>query len=204
MYRLFILSAVTTLCVVGTPMYAGAQDFERPGLYIGGGWSRLGEQFGDDLNDEIESALEFDDADLSASDTDIYAGVIGVRVNSRLAFELVGEYYEDIPIDLSEAGIVQSGDVELMSGMLMGKLYLLTGRLQPYLMAGAGYLRAEIDFGDVDETADAPLGRAGVGIETYLTPNLALAVQAAYSRSLDSDLDELAFFNVGGSLMIRF
>jgi opacity protein-like surface antigen len=204
MYRLLGLGVIMTITIAGTPMYASAQDYERPGLYIGGGWSRLGEQFGDELNDEIESALDFDDADLSASDTDIYAGVIGVRFGSRFALELVGELYEDLPIDLSEAGIIRSGDVDLSSGMLMGKLYLLTGRIQPYIMAGAGYLRGEIDFGDVDETEYAPLGRAGVGVETYLTPNLVVALQAAYSESLDSDLDELAFFNVGGSLMIRF
>ena len=204
--RYLYVGGIALLAVlVAGPGRVAAQDFERPGLYLSGGWSRLGEQFGDELNDELENALEFDDADLSAGNTDVFSAAIGARLSPRFAIELVGERYEDLPIRLSFGGVTVSGDAKLTSAMLMGKLYLRTGRVQPYVMAGAGYLRGELDFGPIDETGHAAFGRAGLGVETYLSENLAVAVQGAYSRGLGSDeLDEIAFFTVGASLMIRF
>ena len=192
--------------VWAAPGTVRAQDFERPGLYVSGGWSRLGEQFGNQLDDELENALEFDDADLSAGDTDIWSATLGVRLGSRFALELVGERYEDIPLDLRFGGTAIDGDLELTSAMLMGKLYLFTGRLQPYLMAGAGYMRGELDFGAIEEDANIALGRAGLGVETYLTENLVLGLQGAYSRGFGSDdfADEIRFFTVGGQIMLRF
>lgn len=195
--------------VVAVPGGVRAQDFERPGVYLSGSWSLIGEQFGDDLNDELEEAFEFDSASLSTDHDDVYSGAIGLRFNPRFALELVGENYDDLSSE--ETGVtidgLSSGDLELWSVMLMGKLYMLTERFQPYLMAGAGYIRGELESGPLDETADSALGRVGLGVETYLNENLAVGVFGAYSRVIgddEFDNDELAFFNVGASLMVRF
>ncbi len=183
---------------------AAAQDFERSGLYVGGSWFRVGEQFGDELDEQVEDALDLDDADLSVGDTRGFGAVLGVRLGSRLALELVAERYDDLDIDHSIAGIPASGDLELWAGLAMAKLYLFTGRVQPYLTAGAGYLRGEVEIAGEDEVGHAALGRGGAGVEVYLSPNVLLNVQAAYSRGLTSDLEDLAYFTVGGSVIFRF
>jgi len=204
MRRSLAIAGWTAVAWFVSPFVALAQDFERPGIYVSGSWAHLGEQFGDDLNDEIEAALALDSPRLSVGDSDVWSGTLGVRLGSRLAIELVGERFDDLPIDLTVRGTTLSGDLELRSGMLMGKFFLFPGRVQPYLMAGAGYLQGRVEFGDIDETGHVGLGRAGAGVDVYLTPNLAVGLQAAYSRALGSDFEDLAFFTAGTSLMLRF
>jgi opacity protein-like surface antigen len=205
MARSLFLACLVLLAAVAGAAPARAQgDFGRPGIYIGGSWFRLGEQFGDELDDELDEALDLDSPRLSVGDTDGLAAILGVRLGERFALELVGERYEDLDIDLSVAGLTASGDLELYAGMVQGKLYLLTGFIQPYLMVGGGYLRGRIDFAGADEVGHAALGRAGAGIELYLARNWAFNVQAAYSRGISSDFDDLKFFTVGGSVILRF
>jgi opacity protein-like surface antigen len=193
--------ALTLLCWAAPTR---AQDFERPGLYVGGSAFWLGEQFGDDLNGELEEALDFDDADLSVSDSRGAAATIGVRMGSRFALELVGERYDDLDFDLTLGGVERSGELEVWTALLMGKLFLHTGRIQPYLTAGAGYVRGRAEVDDIDEVGHAALGRAGLGLELYLNEHLVLGVGGAYSRGISDDLEDLAYFTVGGSVMLRF
>jgi opacity protein-like surface antigen len=173
-------------------------------VYLGGGGFWLGEQFGDELDSEIEEALELDAANLSVSDSRGASAVLGLRLGSRFALELVGERYDDLDFDLDVGGTRTEGEIEVWTGMLMGKIFLLTGRVQPYLMAGAGYVRGEVDVDDVEEVGHAALGRAGLGIDLYLNRNWVLGVQGAYSRGISSELDELRYFTVGGSVLFRF
>lgn len=178
-------------------------------MYVGVSGFWLGEQFGDELDSEVEEALELDDADLSVSDSRGAAAVLGLRLGSRVALELVGERYDDLDLDLDVAGERTEGELEVWTAMLMGKVFLGTGRLQPYLMVGAGYVRGEVDVDDfdgedVEEVGHAALGRAGAGIDLYLNEHWVLGVQGAYSRGISSDLDELRYFTVGGSVLFRF
>src|SRR5688572_19812004 len=92
------------------PTQARAQDFERPGLYLGGGAFWLGEQFGDELDSEVEEALDFDDADLSVSDSRGASAVLGVRMGSRFALELAAERYDDLDFELTVDGMERDGD----------------------------------------------------------------------------------------------
>jgi opacity protein-like surface antigen len=183
---------------------AQAQDFDRSGVYFGGSWFRVGEQFGAELDSEIENALDLTNADLSVSDSSGVAAVLGVRAGSRFALELVGERYNDLDVDLSAAGVTSAGDIEIRTGLLMGKLYLFTGPIQPYLMAGAGYLQGRVNLVGQDAVGHTVLGRGGAGIDLYLSRNWVFSVQAAYSRGFAADLDDLAFFTVGGSVLFRF
>jgi len=200
--RLVATGLALSLVCLAAP--ARAQDFERSGLYLGGGGFWLGEQFGDELNSELEDALELDDADLEVSDSRGASATLGLRLGSRFALELVGERYEDLDIDLVQDGGVTSGDLELWTAMLMGKVFLLTGRLQPYLMAGAGYAHGRAEADGIDEVGHAALGRAGLGVDLYLNESWVFGVQGAYSRALSDDLEDLAYFTVGGTLTLRF
>jgi opacity protein-like surface antigen len=194
--------ALAFLCWPAAPVQA--QDFERGGLYLGGSAFWLGEQFGDELNRELEEALDLDDADLRVSDSRGASATLGLRLGSRFALELVGERYDDLDFDLRVGGVDTSGELELSTAMLMGKVFLFTGRIQPYLMAGAGYVRGRAEVDDIDEVGHAAIGRAGVGVELYLNRHWVFGVQGAYSRGISKELDDLAFVTVGGSLMYRF
>jgi opacity protein-like surface antigen len=194
--------AALVLLLTAAP--ARAQDFERGGLYLGGSAFWLGEQFGSELNRELEEALDFDDADLRVSDSRGAAATLGLRMGSRFALELVGERYDDLDFDLTVDGVENSGELEITTAMLMGKVFLLTGRIQPYLTAGAGYVRGRAEVGDVDEVGHAALGRAGLGVELYLNRYWVFGVQGAYSRGIGDELEDLAYFTVGGSIMFRF
>ena len=204
MSRWISLTGVMAAVALLLPAATQAQEYERPGLYIAGSWSHLGEQFGNDLNDEIDAALALDNPRLSVGDSDVWSATLGVRFGPRLAVELVGERYDDLPIDLQVGTTRLSGDLELWSAMLMGKVFLFPGRVQPYLTAGAGYLQGRAEFGNIDETGHLGLGRAGAGVDVYLSRNLVVGVQAAYSRGLGSDFEDLAFFTAGTSVMLRF
>jgi opacity protein-like surface antigen len=197
-----VMGLLGLLCAAAPAL--AQDDYERSGVYVGGSGFWLGEQFGDDLNGELEEALELDDADLSVGDSRGAAGILGVRMGSRFALELVGERYDDLDFDLVQDGIATSGDLELWTAMLMGKVFLFTGRIQPYLMAGAGYARGEADAGDIDEVGHAALGRAGLGVDLYLNEHWVFGVQGAYSRGLGNDLEDLAYFTAGGSITFRF
>ena len=199
-----LASAALALAFLCSSAPAGAQDFERGGVYVGGSAFWLGEQFGDELNRELEDALDFDDADLRVSDSRGAAATLGVRIGSRVGLELVGERYDDLDFDLNVDGVDNSGELELTTAMLMGKVFLLTGRIQPYLTLGAGYARGRAEVGDIDEVGHAALGRAGLGVELYLNRHWVFGVQGAYSRGLSEDLEDLAYFTAGGSLMFRF
>lgn len=183
---------------------ARAQDFERPGFYLGGGGLWFGEQFGSDLDSEVEEALGVADAELSVSDSHGGAAILGVRMGSRFALELVGEKYDDIDFELDTGGVETDGELEAWSALLMGKVFLTTGRIQPYLTAGVGYVQGKFESGDLDETGHAGVARAGLGLDLYLSPHWVLGVQGAYSRGLSSDFEDLAYITAGGSLTFRF
>ena len=193
--------ALALLCLAAP---ARAQDFERSGVYLGGGAFWLGEQFGDELNSELEEALDLDDADLRVSDSRGASATLGVRLGSRFALELVGERYDDLDFDLRLDGVDTDGELELWTAMLMGKVFLFTGRIQPYLTLGAGYARGEAEAGDLDEVGHAALARGGLGVDLYVNEHVVFGVQSAYSRGISEDLEDLAYFTVGGSLMLRF
>src|SRR5262245_23958797 len=112
MTRSIVLACLVLLAAAAGAAPARAQsDFGRPGIFIGGSCCRLGEQFGDDLDDEIENALALDDPRLSVSDTDGVAAILGARLGANFALELVGERYQDLDIDLNVAGLTASGDL---------------------------------------------------------------------------------------------
>src|SRR6185503_19545276 len=94
---------------------AHAEEFDRPGFYLGGSafW----------LDEELEDALELENVDLSVGDSRGASATLGARLGSRLSLELVGERYDDLDIDLDVGGLTASGDLEVWSAMLQGKLY---------------------------------------------------------------------------------
>ena len=157
-------------------------DYARDGFYV-----QVSGIFATDLfEDEIGDAL------LPAgfeADIDPTFGV-GARVGARflrvLAIELDYEWLEDYDIDVGLVGGGNLGGASLEQQTLTANLRLFApiGRFQPYLLAGAGFQRLELDLssalpvtvtGDGTDTVFA--GRVGLGFDVYLTENLALSAE---------------------------
>jgi opacity protein-like surface antigen len=209
--RLVVCAAALVICGAATQASGQDEDFGRSGFYLGGSLYRASDRFEDEVEDELDDVLGSGDVEVDS--VNAVGAVLGLRLGSRFALELIGERYRESEIDLSELGVTAPLELRLWTAMLQGKLYLFTGRLQPYLMAGVGVLRGETEVSGagLDEDAVAPLGRLGAGIEIYLTRSLVVNLQGAYSRgfgadlgSFGSELDELGFYTFGGSVILRF
>jgi hypothetical protein len=201
------IGKVTIGCVVALVLCSGArvfaqdENYGRSGLYLGASLYHTSERLDDRLDEEFEDV--FPGSDLDVESVEALGAVLGLRMGSRFSLELIGEQYQDMDIDL-DLGLTPTAELQLRAAMLQGKLYLLTGRIQPYLMAGAGYLDAKLKFAGLSERAAAPLGRGGIGIDVYLTRNLVLQLQGAYSRGIGSELRDIEYFTFGGSAILRF
>ncbi len=172
-------------------------DFARPGGYlslgVGGAHSMFRGQF-EGANDFVSEAL-------------ILGLRAGARFNKYLAF--------DASIDWSakgfETNFTDGSRTELVSVTGFGnlKLYPFGGRIQPYAMGGVGLVWGGIDsyapngafVGSIKEIAFA--GRAGGGLDFYLTPHIALSGEVAYiiPTSVLADLDYLTYM---GHVVFRF
>lgn len=74
----------------------------------------------------------------------------------------------------------------------MGKFFLAENRFQPYLLAGAGLARSDVRHFDFDD--DGWFARGGLGLDVYLTLNVALFGEANYNwmQGDTKDLDNIA------------
>ncbi|HEU4395316.1 MAG TPA: outer membrane beta-barrel protein [Planctomycetota bacterium] len=173
------------------PPIAPAQDasgksFDRTGAYLG--------LYG------LKSWEDFDDTDsgISTGDSDLGAGMkFGLRMTPAFGIEAFGELVEGFDVDSNSV----EADLELAQVGLLAKLYLGDGRFQPYLAAGGGMASAEID--DFDSDDDGGFFRGAVGLDVYVTENVALFAEGNYDHMVGgtSDLDHL---NALLGLMFRF
>jgi opacity protein-like surface antigen len=191
--------------LVAAPETALAQDeYGRSGLYVGGSWMRAVENFRDDIDEELNEVLPEAATDVDVDDFQSYGGVLGLRSSPHWSVELVGERYRELSIDVISGGDAVSADLELRAAMLMTKFFILTGPVQPYLMAGVGLIEARAESGGLSDRGRSGMGRLGLGFDMYLTPNVVLGLQASYSRAATSDFDDISFFSAGGNALLRF
>jgi outer membrane protein W len=194
---------------------AAADDFSRPGPYLG-----LGGTFGTDFfEDDVEDAVE--DVTGTSVDLDIdnswgLNATLGYRMLPFLATELQYEYIDSFQIDVdspANSTLDLSGHVATLNL----KLVLPTWRIQPYVLLGIGaaFYTTEgrvlnTNLFENDEWVLA--GRVGVGIDFYLTRHLVLNVAATTVLTADdvsedfnlTDVGGLNYLAVQGGLQIRF
>jgi opacity protein-like surface antigen len=151
-------------------------DFSSAGPYVGTGF-----------------ALGFDNFDPGSSDVDIPVGFdfwAGYRFIPNLAVEVELAYLNGF--DASSPPPNDYRDVLALTGNL--KAYVLTGRFQPFAVAGIGMTHWRMGTGASDEDFAA---RFGGGIDIYLTESFALEVKTSYvltTGDLDgSDYVDLTF-----------
>jgi opacity protein-like surface antigen len=172
------------------------EDFAREGIYLGAAGSfAIPTQLEDKLGKKLGGSFTVDNS------LGFHARV-GYRLSPHLAFEVHSEWLAGF--EASSA----SGNVEFQVLTITGdfKFYPLTGRWQPFVVAGAGGLIADVTeqsglglSGDNNDFA----ARFGIGLDCYVTRNIALGLDASYVLPVE-DVNEFDYFSLGWGLMYRF
>jgi len=131
---------------------------------------------------------------------------VGYRFMDFLAVEGQGEYSW---LFNGSSGRYNGGDTSIWSGWLNAKLYPTarwTGFIQPYVLAGAGWMWEDTTGTSApgfNQNNNGFAGRFGGGIDFFLTEHLFLTADAAYLLP-SGDVKRLNQTMVGGAIQYRF
>ncbi|HIF91700.1 MAG: porin family protein [Myxococcales bacterium] len=166
-----MITLVAGLLIAATASHA-QPDYSRPGPYVGLGVAVAVFTEAEDAAERELRALGYV-ADVSY-DTGVGLDLVaGYRFHPHMAAQLHLQYLPDVGI--SEDGVeVLNPDFLTFTADLKG--YLLTGRVQPYALAGLGIMHLDSPdtpfFFPFDFTNFA--ARLGCGVDYYLTENFVL------------------------------
>ena len=205
--------------------------FDRPGFYAGisGVYTR------NFFDKQIENFLEDQLGQQGSVDIQDSGGVsarVGYRAASWFAaevqYEWIAPYDVDVSGDLGPGGSTISGrlyDIEGHTLTVNTKWIIPFWRMQPYLLLGAGYsfydvgrgpLAAPIEAADADVRIDggkqnAFAGRAGLGLDLYLTDKIVLMTEATamvttknFETPSQGAIDDLYYLAFSAGLQYRF
>lgn len=171
----------------GRGMEAGP-GYDRAGAYIAAAGLVGLQQF------DVDSPLGGGNAEGGA------AFRLGYRGEEGAAIELFVEDARGFEYDFD----VDETELEMRSAGVQGKLYMGSGRLQPYVLAGAGWARAHFrDRPDPRIGNDSFFVRGGLGAECYLASSLAIFVEGNYNV-ITKHLDDFDHLDVLAGIVIRF
>lgn len=159
---------------------------------------------------EIERSAErrFSGMDASADADDSWGGSgrIGYRILPRLAAEAQIEFVRNVDVRVTTDSESEREQIELMTLTGNAKMFLLTGRIQPYAIAGLGWGRSRTDpaGGGSDERDDGFVARFGAGVDLYGNRNVALCLEATYVYPATGGIKDLDQVSLGAGLMLRF
>jgi opacity protein-like surface antigen len=180
-----------------------AQDpYSRPGGYVSGGIGGAFQNFRGD----------FDPLGAEVSNAFVVGGRIGRRAHRFLAFDASVDYTV-VGFDLS-TDASQSVDAKTLLGFTNMRLMPIGGRIQPFALAGAGILWADLECSDPSGGIDcasagfdahelAFAGRFGGGLDVYLTRHLMVSGELAYVMPT-GDLADMRFLTFGAQVVLRF
>ena len=205
--------------------------FDRPGFYVGVGGSYQYNVFQSRIEDVIQDELEgtvLQNASFSIDDSGGVNALVGYRVWSWFALELEYEWISEYDVDGKLAGV--SGKLYSIEGHTLTantKWIVPFWRIQPYLLLGGGIAISDVNRGQVlDDPIIGPIlaaqgidvdggkhtnaaGRAGLGLDLYITENILVNAQAsAVLTTLEKpdigDIDDLNYLSFAAGLHYRF
>ena len=184
--------------------------FERTGLYLTGMATYIIPAEKGDLEGEANRRLNGIFGPGTRTDVDNawgFNGRVGYRLHKHVAVETQFEWVNAIELDSQVAGVGAEQKTEINLWSLTGnaKGYLLTGRFQPYAVAGAGWGRSRTDFpgSGANRRDDGFVYRFGGGFDVYGSPDIALTVEGSYVIP-EGNLDDLEYFGISAGLTLRF
>jgi hypothetical protein len=174
----------------------GPRDFHRSGVYIG-----MGAVYGLE-NFDLEGVERSRQLNLDATNSWGVNARVGYRFHPNLAAEIEGDYYQGFDLEDSDGLDWLNADGFTLTAN--GKFFLMTNRIQPYLLAGAGIMFMNVDPGAFSMPRTPSwertefVGRLGPGIDVYVCDYFLLYGEAAYLLPAGALSDyPLASFNFG-------
>lgn len=187
--RLFLL-----VSLVAMPLAAAADDaavnYARNGWYLGAGG--VGASF-EGLDNHLDGIPGVADAKV---ETGIGLNLnAGYRGDEHLAVELAFELLDETDIRHSGG---ERGWVDTWTAMALTKPYLMTGRVQPFLLAGLGVMHAklsELGSSANEDSSTEFAVRFGGGVDFYTTEHIVVALGIDYVMPTGNlkDYDYIAF-----------
>jgi len=227
MLRHFVVLAAG-LMILALPSLAWADDdpFDHSGPYIGVSGVYQHNMFENRIEDLLDDAV-VGSVSLTLEDSGGLGALVGYRFGAIFAAELQYEWVDEFDI---EGSVDASPTLRLygISGHTLtanAKLIVPFWRIQPYLLAGVGVSVYDVDGGGLfDDPIAGPAlaaagiaveegkqtrfaGRAGLGLDLYLSENIVLNAQGqVVLTTLEKpDLDDIADLNyIGFSAGIRY
>lgn len=186
-------------------------DFARPGGYVALGGNYGLQDFGGPGGRKGRNG---DGAGLDAR--------LGRRVNKWFGVEFFFDWTTNFSV--SAPAKVQTSfpvkptntkiqDIETYLYGISGKFYPLHGRVQPYVVAGMGGLTSSSNIPGSIAAANGLssssqvdtgfIGRAGLGLDVYITENFVVEIEGTYVMPT-GPVNDLWFALLGGNLQYRF
>jgi hypothetical protein len=196
MSRVLLLSTILILAG-SSPALSQNDDFDRSGFYVGVG---LGGAAYTNVEDDLEDSLEAIGYAFSV-DVEVPPGLdarAGYRFHPRIAAEVQLQWFPKAQIEIED---IDALDLETLVFTGNAKGYLLTGRVQPFLLVGGGLMHYEVtdDLGvGVKDEGSAFAARFGGGVDIYLHRNFVIPLDAGYVLPTgDADGLDLVSFSFG-------
>ncbi len=189
------LGVAVTLGIVGLwASAAGAEppppDYARDGFYLATGALYAAEDISTDSSSDLPPFLKADIGDSWGFDFRA-----GYRFHPHFAWDAQFQYMNDFTSSVGGVDI-QSTDAQAFSVNL--KANVLTGRIQPYVLGGIGFLRLH-GASVFSEFA----GRIAGGLDGYITENVVLYAEAGWILP-NADLADFKLIPVSFGVQYRF
>jgi opacity protein-like surface antigen len=210
MLRAIVFS--TILVFAGAdPALAQDDDFARDGIYLSvnmaGAWYR---DVRDDLKEEIGGIpppKPFPTDGVTVEEPFGLGARVGYRFHPHFAAEAHLQWFANAAVRFtSEDSTVMAFKFDNLAYSGNVKVYLLTGRIQPFLLAGAGFMHFSADDKvglGIKTSGEDFAARFGTGIDLYITPSIAGFAEGAYVLTT-GELDGLDHVVWSVGLQYRF
>jgi hypothetical protein len=148
------------LLVSATAACAEEGEFGRSGPFLGAGALYAFNDFGGDASDP------------EPDDTWGYRLGAGYRFNEYFALELTGEHF----VSFEDS----AGDTMVAVAAANGKLYPISGWIQPYVSVGAGWSWVDDERAGSNENSSGFAARFAGGVDVYFHRNWAAFFEVGY------------------------
>jgi hypothetical protein len=172
-------------------------EYARVGGYWGIGGAHVFSNYGYELTGGLLAGRK-----AVVEDAPALNARLGYRAHPNLAFDLVFDWITAHQVEGPLNGF-RIGDIE--NYMLTGnvKVLPLTGRIQPFAIAGIGALLTRREIGNVRHIFIPVATRLGAGVDIYINPSFAVSLEGAYSLTLTYPYDT-RFAIVGGNIQYHW
>jgi opacity protein-like surface antigen len=207
--------AVAAAVALAAPVARGqdaytAEDFQKTGVYLSGLALYAFPMERGDIEDRTNAILDGSGfGPGTRTDVDDSLGLsahAGYRLHPRFAGEVQFEWLSNIDLDSDfGTGGDGKGEITLYTLTANAKTFLLTGRFQPWLAAGAGWGQSKLDpaGSGTSDRDDAFAMRLGAGVDLYGSPEVALTIETSYLLATGG-MEDLDYVSIGAGLMLRF